>query len=316
MKVQINELVGLEAIERNRLRPHCTVHRPLRSEIEGETLEPGDDGIWRIPLGDNHDMSQVSVEAIELDHTVPTVGWVLREAPRPGHLDAAAIIPLLKAQGVPFENLKKVKQGIPLELPDGSVLQPSDFLGPPTQRKIAILSDMRRLMDPTIAETALYGADLMVHEATNACTTPDHERGVSPKVIENSARKHGHSTPQMAGKLAKKVSVRQLILTHFSPKYAGDASPGGQHIMDEIRLLAEGEFRRGCVHTAVDLMSIRVHIDGSVKLNYPETRNSPSPSFVPAQNTSRTPIPGRESKEKGKAQRSKVEKTVRTEQTE
>lgn len=51
----------------------------------------------------------------------------------------------------------------------------------------------------------ICGADLLVHEATNACTALDRAAGVKPADVHQSARRHGHSTPDMAGRLAKKV---------------------------------------------------------------------------------------------------------------
>ena len=40
-----------------------------------------------------------------------------------------------------LSRMRELKAGTPIELPDGSVLDPSDFVKPSTQRKLAILSD-------------------------------------------------------------------------------------------------------------------------------------------------------------------------------
>lgn len=48
--------------------------------------------------------------------------------------------------------LRDFKLGVPIELPDGTVLQPSDYVEQPTQRKLAILSDMRGFKEPAVAE--------------------------------------------------------------------------------------------------------------------------------------------------------------------
>jgi len=149
MKLQVHELVGLQAFDRLRMAPHCTVGRPLPCEVEGASIE-AEGGVWRLPLG--HNAPRLSVEAIELDHTVPTVGWVLTETPRPGKLDADAIVPLLKQHSVGLNLLRDFKLGVPIELPDGTVLQPSDYVEQPTQRKLAILSDMRGFKEPAVAE--------------------------------------------------------------------------------------------------------------------------------------------------------------------
>ena len=39
--------------------------------------------------------------------------------------------------------MRNLKAGEPIELPDGSVLRPEDYVGPSTQRRVALLSDMR-----------------------------------------------------------------------------------------------------------------------------------------------------------------------------
>lgn len=62
----------------------------------------------------------MSVHAVELDHTVPTVGWVLTEQPRPGKLDAEAVLPLLREHNVHPRVLREFKSGSPITLPDGT----------------------------------------------------------------------------------------------------------------------------------------------------------------------------------------------------
>jgi ribonuclease Z len=45
---------------------------------------------------------------------------------------------------------------------------------------------------------------------------------------------HGHSTPQIAGDFARRISAKKLILNHFSARYKGDATPDSLSIMMRI----------------------------------------------------------------------------------
>ena len=65
--------------------------------------------------------------------------------------------------------------------------------------------------DSTLAEPALYDAEMVIHE----CTYDDS--------LAEKAVTWGHSTARMAGEFAKKVRAKMLVLTHFSARYR---SPG------------------------------------------------------------------------------------------
>ena len=60
--------------------------------------------------------------------------------------------------------------------------------------------------------------DLLVHEATNAYLPTWGDRGGAARLERETAR-HGHSTPQMAGRVARQMGARALLLTHFSQRY-------------------------------------------------------------------------------------------------
>ena len=59
-----------------------------------------------------------------MDHTVPTVGWVLDEMKRPGALDADQILPILNEHNIPHRRLRDFKTGTPIELPNGEFVSP------------------------------------------------------------------------------------------------------------------------------------------------------------------------------------------------
>lgn len=125
-------------------------------------------------------------------------------------------------------------------LPDGTELDPAHFVGPEKPgRKLGILGDT---FDPSEMKELLLDCDLLVHESTNARLAEDADK--TEEEVELTARDHGHSTPQMAGRFAREVRARCLALTHFSQRYKGDEDPESVATMEEIRMLARREFNR------------------------------------------------------------------------
>ena len=152
--------------------------------------------------------------------------------------------------------MSRLQQGESVELADGTMLH-----GPPRRpgRKIAILGDT---YDPSPIAGLAVGADVLIHEATNA-----HLPGIDPntrpddteKSVEERAMSRGHSTPQMAGMFATRIGAKQLWLNHFSARYAGDddVDADAAKVMSAIGGLAKSTFG-GEVICARDLMSVDV----------------------------------------------------------
>jgi len=99
--------------------------------------------------------------------------------------------------------------------------------------------------------------DILVHESTNAKTSLDGEKSYAE--IELDTLQHGHYTPQLAGKLAKTINPKQLILTHFSSRYKDDTTNNSLAIMEEIRQCAIETFEKPNVITARDFMEVDLH---------------------------------------------------------
>lgn len=101
---------------------------------------PGQDivmesGVWRVCHSDG-----VSVTAAPLQHRIESVGFVLTEDDTPGRVIIEKIEPILKAHApglcqaygvrTPMALLPSLKSGQSIDLPDGTVLRPEDFLHP------------------------------------------------------------------------------------------------------------------------------------------------------------------------------------------
>jgi ribonuclease Z len=113
----------------------------------------------------------------------------------------------LMALRVPDGPIRKVlATGTPVILEDGRMIDAEDVLGPPAKRKkLVVVGDTE-----TTEGLAEYvkDADLLVIEATFL------ERDSA------TARDYGHLTAASAAQLAATSSVKQVVLTHISERYA------------------------------------------------------------------------------------------------
>lgn len=156
--------------------------------IEHQPIEPGETQL--------HD--GLAITALELDHTVPTIGWRLEEPPQrhllPGELARLGI------EGEAAGRLKRagtiVYDGRTVEIGEVSEIRPGVTFA--------------FLMDTRVCDNAIrlaQGADLMVAEATYLDEHTD------------LAAAHGHLTATQAARIAADAGVRRLVLSHFSERY-------------------------------------------------------------------------------------------------
>jgi len=199
----------------------------------------------------------VSISAAPILHSVPCIGYVVNEAPVPGKMDSRDYIPHIMRTKTPMSIMGQLQKGESVTLADGTVLR-----GPERRkgRKIVILGDT---YDPSPMLPLAEGADILVHEATNAhlpgidSLTRDSDTYDS---VETRAKSRGHSTPQMAGAFARRVNAKRLILNHFSSRYSGAQTDEAKKIMFSIAELAAREYS-GDVICAEDLMSIDIDLE-------------------------------------------------------
>jgi len=212
-------------------------------------------GVW----SDIYKDDLVSVSAAPIMHSVPCVGYVINEAPVPGKMQPDHYLSHIKRTQTPMSVMSRLQQGEEIVLSDGTILR-----GPARRpgRKLVILGDT---CDPSLIAGLATGADLLIHEATNA-----HLPGLDPNTrdddtfvtVRERTASRGHSTPQMAGEFARRIGARRLILNHFSARYAGNdhIDENARKVMTAIAKLAAEEFE-GEIICARDLMSFDFNLN-------------------------------------------------------
>jgi ribonuclease Z len=161
------------------------------------------------------------VTCIPLKHKVPAFGYRVTEADRPGRFD----IEQAKALGIPSGPVYgQLKNGHTVTLADGRIINGQELCGETERgRKMVYCTDT------VFCENSIQlaqDADLLIHESTFA-----HEDA-------EMAFDRLHSTCTMAAQVALSAQVQQLILTHFSPRYA----PGNAIGLNDLLQTAQAIF--------------------------------------------------------------------------
>jgi ribonuclease Z len=183
----------IELVER--LGSICCLDRDF--EVRAIELEPGN--VIRI--------EGCQVESLETHHSVPSLGFCLKEVQRIGKFDRDAAIAL----GVPSGPLfGKLQHGHTIRI-DGRLINPEQVMGEARPgRKIVYSGDTRPCQ---AVELASFNADLLIHD------------GALANDLAEWARETKHSTSGEAAQIAKNANARQLVLTHISSRYSEDLTP-------------------------------------------------------------------------------------------
>ncbi|MBD2139599.1 ribonuclease Z [Anabaena sp. FACHB-1237] len=138
-----------------------------------------------------------------LHHRIPAFGYRIAEKDKTGRFDVEAA----KALNIPSGPIYgQLKRGETVTLEDGRIIDGSTLCGPTEiGRKIAYCTDTVYCDG---AVQLAENADVLIHEATFAHKDAE------------MAFQRLHSTSTMAAQTAYAASVRKLIMTHFSPRYA------------------------------------------------------------------------------------------------
>ncbi|MBM5805163.1 MAG: ribonuclease Z [Candidatus Verstraetearchaeota archaeon] len=203
----------------NRIHP-LEVYGPpgLKEFIEETTVatmsEPVFDlSVYEVSEGEVFRGRRYRIEGAWGDHSRATMAYRMVVGGSPGRFRPRRA----RALGVPEGPLwSELKSGRRITLRDGRVVEPKDVLGEPVPGKILVYSGDTRF-SPNIVRLAT-GADILIHEGTLASGLKDW------------AEMEGHSTTEVAARVAKEAKVKRLILTHISARY-----PDARVLEDEAR---------------------------------------------------------------------------------
>lgn len=143
----------------------------------------------------------LTVETIPLHHKIRCSGFLFREKTKPRRIDKHRL-----PEGLSFQQLAGLKAGRDVVDEDGNILYTNASLtwSPRPSRSYAYCSDTayHEAIIPQI-----QSVDLLYHEATF----------INEEVVR--AWETLHSTALQAATIARKASVKQLLLGHFSARY-------------------------------------------------------------------------------------------------
>ena len=273
---RVIELHGIPFLHQRWVRPPSSAcegmtaprDRRFKEVDNGEDLYPEPDGTWRCCMTD----AGVTVVATVMQHTMPCVGYCVEEPKGEDRLRVDLVEDIVERnkRGLQeiygrgykrvFKDIKALRPGQTFVMPSGEQILADDVLVPARPgRKVVILGDT---CDASSMIPVAMGADVVVHEATNAWIAGLDEK--SPSMVEKDTIAHGHSTPEMAGDFARATGAQQLVLTHFSPRYRGDKAEFARRIMFQFEEQARkvSGLPADKVIAAWDLMTLAIERPG------------------------------------------------------
>ncbi|MGA4440765.1 MULTISPECIES: ribonuclease Z [Psychrobacter] len=202
-------------------------------------------GKLKIDLDNQH---QLMIEIYPLSHRVPSHGFGITQTIIRRTLNTGKLI----ADGVPASALwGKLQQGENVITEDGQHLHSADYVHDDVQRtKVVIAGDNDT---PECLSEAVMDADLLVHEATYT-----HEVMMAIQA-RNPDFDPMHSSAHIVGTFAQKMSLKNIILTHFSARYQSFDNPDSETPnMAYIRLDAQSVYQ-GNIWLAEDFAQYSVN---------------------------------------------------------
>ena len=177
----------------------------------------------------------LTVRCAPLHHRVPAYAYRVDQKPRAGRFD----VERARAMGIaPGPIYAQLKAGRTVTLDDGRVIRGQTLCGP-TRPGCSVVYCTDTVYCEAAVELA-RGADLLIHESTFS-----HQEA-------ELAIQRQHSTSTMAAQTAQRAKVKQLVLTHLSPRYM----PGNSMTPDNLLAEARSIFSQTIV--ARDFLSLDV----------------------------------------------------------
>jgi ribonuclease Z len=177
--------------------------------------------VYCVAPGVVYEDEEFIVSCLQLKHRVPAFGYRITEKDKPGRFNVEKAAALEIPPGPIYGRLKK---GETVTLPDGREINGRELCGETESgRKVVYCTDT--VFCDNAVELA-KDADVLIHEATFA-----HQD--APLAFDRL-----HSTTTMAAQVALMAGVKQLLMTHFSPRYA----PGNSIDLDDLRQEARAIF--------------------------------------------------------------------------
>ena len=166
------------------------------------------------------DDDELQVRCTPLTHRVPAYAYRVDQKPRAGRFD----IEQARNLGIPPGPIyAELKAGRTVTLEDGRIINGASLTGPERPGASIVYCT-----DTVFCEAAVElarGADLLIHEST-------FSHGEAELAIARQ-----HSTSTMAAQTALEAGVKQLVLTHLSPRYMPGNPQGPDDLLAEARAI-------------------------------------------------------------------------------
>ena len=166
------------------------------------------------------DDDDITVRCTQLIHRVPAYAYRVDQKPRAGRFD----VEQARALGIPPGPIyAELKDGREVVLDDGRIINGASLCGPERPGCSVVYCT-----DTVFSEAAMelaQGADLLIHESTFSHAEAE------------MAFARQHSTSTMAAQTALGAGVKQLMLTHLSPRYVPGNPVTPDDLLNEARAI-------------------------------------------------------------------------------